>query len=245
MAKAPSFARSTMTLDRSQAKRFYDRFGERQDAQGFYEDPALDRLIEDGDFASASSVFEFGCGTGKLARRLLLERLRPEARYFGIDISTTMIAIAGGRLAEFGERARVALSDGSIRFPLGDSSVDRVVSTYVLDLLPATDIAAALAEAHRVLKPGGLLCLSGLGTGDSLPSRALAKVWNAVFRLSPTLVGGCRPMHMAALLREDRWAPCSAAQVVAWAIPSEVVIARALHANAGPGMSRSRNRPPA
>jgi hypothetical protein len=34
-----------MVLTRSQAQRFYDRFGKKQDAQAFYEDAALDDLI--------------------------------------------------------------------------------------------------------------------------------------------------------------------------------------------------------
>lgn len=78
-------------------KRFYDRFGVRQDAQ-FYENVALDRLIAHANFEHAQTVFELGYGTGRLASRLFEEKLGKSARYVGIDISTTMIEIATHRL---------------------------------------------------------------------------------------------------------------------------------------------------
>ena len=37
-----------------------------------------------------------------------------------------------------------------------------VVSTYVLDILSDADIASMLRESHRLLRPGGVLCLTGL-----------------------------------------------------------------------------------
>ena len=59
------------TLTPSEARTFYDKFGEKQDTQGFYENPALEDLIVHADFQHAQKVFEFGCGTGKFAERLL------------------------------------------------------------------------------------------------------------------------------------------------------------------------------
>ncbi len=50
----------------------YDRFGRRQDPQGWYEDAALERLIALGRLAEARAVCEFGCGTGRLAAGLWL-----------------------------------------------------------------------------------------------------------------------------------------------------------------------------
>lgn len=45
------------------ARRFYDRFGAKQDGQGFYENAALNVLIQHGGFSDAQSVLEIGCGT--------------------------------------------------------------------------------------------------------------------------------------------------------------------------------------
>ena len=125
------------SLSPVEAKEFYDRFGSRQDQQGFYEDAALDRLIRFGDFASSRRVFELGCGTGRLSHRLLSRELPDEASYVGVDVSSTMIALARERLAPFDARVELIQTEGSMSFDFPDASFDRFVSTYVLDLLPA------------------------------------------------------------------------------------------------------------
>jgi ubiquinone/menaquinone biosynthesis C-methylase UbiE len=214
-----------MVLTPSQARTFYDRFGRKQDAQAFYEDAALDDLIAHATFEQADSIFEFGCGTGRLASRLLAKHLPRSASYFGIDISKTMIDIAGQRISPYAERARVALSDGSMSFSLPDHSVDRVVSTYVLDLLSETDICQAISEARRVLTPNGKLCLVSLTKGKALVSWVVSGVWSALFRLYAPVVGGCRPIRLEPFISPQRWAVEHRSMVTQFGVPSEVLIA--------------------
>jgi hypothetical protein len=64
-------------LTHAEARTFYDRFGSRQDWQAFYEDAAVERLLVAGRFDLASTVVEFGSGTGRLAERLLRTLLAP------------------------------------------------------------------------------------------------------------------------------------------------------------------------
>lgn len=220
-----------MVLTPAQAQKFYDRFGKKQDAQAFYEDAALDELIAHSDFGQAEKVLEFGCGTGRFASRLLAEHLSPSASYLGIDLSQTMIALAQQRLAAYPGRAQVMQSDGSIHFPLPDHSVDRVVSTYVLDLLSETDARQAIAEAFRVLKPDGRLCLVSLAYGVTFPSRLVCAVWQQLFRLHAPLVGGCRPIRLGRLLdaqvRDAQvWAIRHHRIITRFGVPSEVIVAR-------------------
>ncbi len=59
------------------AKRFYDRIGAWQDAQ-IYERSALEHLVAHSDFEHASSVFELGCGTGRLAECLFKKHFAGE-----------------------------------------------------------------------------------------------------------------------------------------------------------------------
>jgi SAM-dependent methyltransferase len=94
-----------------------------------------------------------------------------------------MIDIAERRIAANAQRARVIQSDGSLRFPIPDQSVDRVVSTYVLDLLSEADIRLAISEAHRVLTPDGMLCLASLTPGVTITSRLIGTLWSQLFRL--------------------------------------------------------------
>ena len=154
-----------MTLTRTQAKTFYDRFGSKQDSQSFYEDKALDELIAHADFAHAHKLFELGCGTGRFALRLLTSQLPSDATYLGMDLSDTMIALARQRLVPYASRASVVLSNGDMQFPLRDQSVDRVIATYVFDLLSDADMQQAIREVRRVLLPGGKLCLVSLSQG--------------------------------------------------------------------------------
>ena len=214
-------------LSPAQAKRFYDRFGSRQDWQGFYENPAINELIVHGAFDSANSVFEFGCGTGKLAARLLERYLPTDARYVGVDISSTMSSLAEKRLKLWSERAHVHQSDGSSRIPEPDHGFDRFVSTYVLDLLPPGFIDQLLSEAHRLLVPGGRLCLVSMTFGATSASRAICWGWQRLWRLRPGIVGGCHPIELSEYLRPEWWKPDHQATVTNWGVPSEVLVATA------------------
>ena len=211
-------------LNSTAAQAYYDRFGKKQDSQGFYEDPALDELVDRASFESARCVFEFGCGTGKFAARLLEQHLPSSASYAGIDVSPVMIDLAKHRLAAFGERAQVHLSDGAVRFPLSDSSVDRIVSNYVLDLLSEADIGRFFSESHRVLAPGGKVCIASLTRGVGFASRVVSSLWTSIFRLNPALVGGCRPIRVDAFVDPQQWQVVHQRVVTAFGVPSEVLI---------------------
>lgn len=206
-------------------KQFYDRFGARQDSQAFYEDDALDDLLASAALADARSVVEFGCGTGRLAKRLLTSF--PQASYRGFDVSTTMLSLARSRLARFGDRASVQqLEPGALHLPILDHSCDRLLSTYVLDLLPPTDIETFFRQARRVLGPDGRVCLVSLTTGASAFPRMVARLWGLIYRVRPQLVGGCRPIELGQYCDRADWAILHQRTVVRWAIPSEVLVAR-------------------
>ena len=213
-------------LSHEEARRVYDRIGSRQDTQAFYEDRAAALVLRHGDFGSAQRVFELGTGTGRFALRLLSEHLPATALYRGVDLSPTMVEIARRRLARYSPRAEVALSHGEPSLPESASSCDRLVSNYVLDLLSEEDIARVLQEAHRILRPGGLLCLSGLSTGAGPISRFVARAWERVHALRPELVGGCRPLDLRAQLPASGWHVVNHEHLAPFSIPSEVLVAR-------------------
>lgn len=219
--------RRYLTVDETRA--YYDRFGIKQDWQRFYEGTALRELLRYGGFEHARAVFELGCGTGAFARELLGERLPRHARYLGVDVSATMIGIATPRLARFGTRARVRLSDGGLRFDEPDGSFDRFVANYVLDLLDPAQITQTLAEAGRLLTADGRLCAVSLSCGVGWLSRGLSRLWDRVHRRRPQLVGGCRPLRLLDCMAPDRWRVLHHHIVTAFGIPSEVLIARPLN----------------
>jgi ArsR family transcriptional regulator len=106
-------------------------------------------LLETGD------VLDIASGDGVLA-----ELLAPHAhRYVCIDASPRVVAAARERLRPF---ANVEVREGDMHaLPFGDGSFDLVVLMHALTY--ATRPAQAVAEAARMLRPGGRLLLSSLG----------------------------------------------------------------------------------
>ncbi len=179
----------------------------------------MELMLRHGDFNHAASVLEFGCGTGRLAERLLSDCLPANSRYLGIDISETMIDLARKRLRPWAERGTMRLSDGSCTLLEADGSVDRVVSTYVLDLLSRGNIDLF------VLASGGLLCLASLSRGQGVLGSSVSSIWTQVHALSPWIVGGCRPIDLRGFLSPSLWQFKCIQLIPTKGITSQVVVA--------------------
>ncbi len=113
-----------------------------------------------GDQRRQARVLDIGTGTGRL-----LEVLGADAAAaLGIDASRAMLALARTRLHGAGlSRCAVRLAD-MYRLPLADSGFDIALLQMVLHY--AEDPAGALAEAARVLRPGGTLVVIDLARHD-------------------------------------------------------------------------------
>jgi len=136
-----------------------------------------------------------------------------------------MVDLARSRTARFKDRARIRQSDGSFRFEDPGESIDRFIANYVLDVLPPEDISAAIGEAHRLLKPDGLLGVISLTHGRSGMPRWMTQSWDRIHRFRPAWVGGCRPVELLDFIGEDSWRVDYQKVITAFGIPSEIVIA--------------------
>lgn len=212
----------TTFLETGAVERVYDRIGALQDTQAFYEDPALAALLRHGAFERAHSVYEAGCGTGRVARRLLREVLPYDCRYVGADVSAHMLATTRSRIAAF-PNACVIRADVAAFRPAG--SFDRVLSLFVVDLMSDAQVAAFLRCTYDVLADGGLLCVAGLAEGERGIARAVSAIWKRVHDVAPAIVGGCRPGSIVRHLPLQRWRILEAEHQCAYGVSSEAVVA--------------------
>lgn len=116
------------------------------------------------------TVGDLGCGTGATAATLAPW----VASVIGVDASDEMLASAAERL---GALPNVELRQGALEaLPIDDASLDAATMVLVLHHLPAP--AEALAEAARVLRPGGRLLLVDMEPHDREEYRTqMGHVW--------------------------------------------------------------------
>jgi ubiquinone/menaquinone biosynthesis C-methylase UbiE len=100
----------------------------------------------------SGDVLEIGSGSGAMAAELL-QRF-PDVRLTATDYDDSMVEVARDRLREFGDRVEVKQADAT-QLPFPDELFDAVVSLIMLHHV--IDWEKALAEAVRVLRPGGRL----------------------------------------------------------------------------------------
>jgi len=138
-------------------------------------------LLEPAQLAPGQTVVDYGCGPGGLAVELA-RRVAPNGRVHGVDLNKAFLERAAARAKRDGVEALVSWhhsEDG--RIPLPAASVDRVICKNVMEYV--TDVAATLAEFHRVLRPGGLVHVIdsdwGLFAVEPLGAERMAELFEA------------------------------------------------------------------
>ncbi len=164
---------ATEADQRDRWRRYWDKHSASYDRQMRF----FDRVLFGDSRAwvcsqAAGDTLEVGIGTA-----LNLPLYPPQIRLTGVDISPAMLKIAENRARQLHRAADLREAD-ACALPFPDASFDTVVCTFSLCAIPGYQ--RAVAEMHRVLRPGGLLLLADHIAGSAWPVRAIQRLLETV-----------------------------------------------------------------
>lgn len=133
----------------------WDRMQERYLVRRTERFELIARLLRETQ-ARAGTVLDLGCGTGSLMLAAL-EAL-PEAEVVGVDFDPAMLWLAEARLARFGDRSRLILTDlrRSSWTREVPSPLDAAVSATALHWFEADQLVSLYRQIAQLLRPGAI-----------------------------------------------------------------------------------------
>ncbi len=130
-----------------------------------------------------SAVLDMGCTVGH--NTCAWKMTYPDADVTGIDVAPACLRYGHARAIDQGVDVNFKQMDAT-KLNIPDNSVDIVFSSMFLHELAVKDIRKVMEEAHRVLRPGGLMLHMELPPNDSLSSYdAFYLDWDAYYNNEP------------------------------------------------------------
>ena len=178
----------------------YDSMSSTYDLLTRYEKGALKKALEIANLEENLVVLEAGFGTGKTLVELA-KKVGNIGEVYALDLSQKMTTRTHRALhtCNLSDRVNLIVGDAE-NISFRDAIFDLVFSSYMLDLIDTAAIPRILIEFKRLLKPAGWLVLVGLSKGSKWYDNM--KLYEWMYRRSPSLLGGCRPVLLAPYLQE-------------------------------------------
>jgi len=109
-------------------------------------------LVKEFRHFGCQSILDLGCGNGRHVLALAKEGFKA----VGLDAALTGLNLAQDWMADEGFETALVVGDMTAPFPFQTECFDGLMATQVIHHALLEDIRGAIAEIHRVLKPGGL-----------------------------------------------------------------------------------------
>lgn len=205
-------------LNKNEVRETYRKYARTYDVWGSpMESKARQRCLEVAGIKDGESVLEVAVGTGLLFEKIL--QMNPHGRNEGIDLTKEMLARARTRAQKSGLSNYVLQTGDAYHLRYPDDTFDVVVNNYMFDLIPEHDFAVILGEFKRVLRAGGRIVLVNMTQG----SNWFNTLWEWLYRLRPSLLGGCRGVQLKPYLERAGIEKVQREYISQLFFPSEVV----------------------
>ena len=183
------------------------------------ETKAQDIAIKLANIQDEIVILDVAVGTGKLFNRIV--KRNPNGQNVGIDISHGMLTKAKSRLSKQPNSNYSLYIGSAFDISMDNHSVDILFNNYMFDLISLDQMDIVINEFARVLKPGGKLVLVNMTKAKQFG----AGLYERIYRISPTLMGGCRGVQLSNLLTDHGFIIQNREYIQQMLFPSEVILA--------------------